>query len=486
MEGQQYLNPQRRIKFGIFPRLTAGYLAVLFLLGASNVYAILKLVQFNATIANDYKEDIRMLDAGRRIVDSVFSQRRNEQKFMLTGDDVFYRQFLTAKADFEKLLAELNAFSPSSDKSNMINRIGRYQQRYQSLVNAEIDDLKHHRNYDRNRYRAEKEKVSNAVLGTLETLEKSSREDFFHMVSEAGALARMVTIVSFLVTVLLVVLLAFLITRSITTPLIKLVRKTREIQAGVFKCDLDISAPPEIMELSEAFNRMCDRLKEMDKLKADFFAMISHELKTPLTTISEGTSLLLEGVCGAVAEKQNRLLTIIAAESNRMTRLVNSILDLSKMEAGMMPYHFIRQNIATLIEQAVNEIVPYAEAKKILIENQIGGDLPACPMDGDRILDALRNLIGNAVKFTPEGGRIIVSTAASSDGGIEVSISDSGPGVPVEKLLTIFEKYESGDPKKGTGLGLAIVKHIITAHGGKVWAENRPDAGTRFIFVLPS
>jgi two-component system, NtrC family, sensor histidine kinase GlrK len=483
------LNQLRSMRFGIFPRLTAGYLAVLFLLGASNVYAILKLVQFNATIAKDYKEDIRMLDAGRRIVDSVFSQRRNEQKFLLTGDDVFYRQFLAAKTDFEKLLAELNTLSPSPGKSDTYNRIERYHQRYQSLVNAEIDDLKHHRHYDRNRYRAEKEKVSDAILEALEALEKNSREDFFHkasMVSEAGASARMLTIVSFLVTVLLVVLLAFLITRSITAPLIKLVRKAREIQSGIFKCDLDISAPPEITELSEAINRMCDRLKEMDRLKADFFAMISHELKTPLTTISEGTSLLLEGVCGTIVEKQNRLLTIIAAESNRMTRLVNSILDLSKMEAGMMPYHFIKQNIATLIEQAVNEIVPYAEAKKIRVEKQIGGDLPACPMDGDRILDALRNLIGNAVKFTPEGGRIIVATASSAESGIEVSISDSGPGVPMEKLLTIFEKYESGDPKKGTGLGLAIVKHIITAHGGKVWAENRPDAGTRFIFVLPS
>jgi two-component system sensor histidine kinase GlrK len=475
------------MRFGIFPRLTAGYLAVLFLLGASNVYAILKLVQFNATIVKDYNEDIRMLDAGRRIFDSVFSQRRNEQKFLLTGDEVFYRQFLTAKADFERLLTELNTFTPSPDKSNIYNRIGRYHQRYQSLVNAEIDDLKHRRNYDRNRYRAEKEKASDAILEALEALEKSSREDFFHkasMVSKAGASAHMLTIVSFLVTVLLVVLLAFLITRSITAPLIKLVRKAREIQSGVFKCDLDISAPPEITELSEAFNRMCDRLREMDKLKADFFAMISHELRTPLTTISEGTSLLIEGACGAVAEKQNRILTIIAAESNRLTRLVNSILDLSKMEAGMMPYQFVTGNIALLIEQAVNEMVPYAEAKRIRVEREIGGDLPACPMDMDRILDVVRNLIGNAVKFTPEGGRIDVA-ATSIDGGLKISVSDSGPGVPAEKLLAIFEKYESGDPKKGTGLGLAIVKHIITAHGGKVWAENRPDAGTRFIFVLP-
>jgi two-component system sensor histidine kinase GlrK len=482
------LKPLRSIRFGIFPRLTAGYLVLLFLLVASSVYAILKLVQFNATIVSDYQQEIRMLDTGRRIVDSVFSQRRNEQKFLLTRDDVFYGQFLAAKADFDRLIAELKTLSPSPGKSELHGRIVRSHERYQSLVDTELDHLKHRRQYDRNLYGTEKQKASDIILESLEALEKSSREDFFRKadkVSEAGASARVMAIASFLVTVLLVIILASLITRSITIPLMKLVTKAREIQSGIFKCDLSVSAPPEIAELSEAFNRMCDRLKEMDRLKADFFAMTSHELKTPLTTISEGTSLLIEGACGAVTEKQNRLLTIIAAESGRLAHLVNSILDLSKMEAGMMPYHFEKRHIEPLIEQAVNEIVPYAEAKRIRVEMEIGPDLPTFPMDADRILDALRNLIGNALKFTPEGGRIVVA-ATSGNRGLEVSVRDSGPGVPAEKLLAIFEKYESGDPKKGTGLGLTIVKHIITAHGGKVWAENRPGDEMRFIFVLPS
>ncbi|MCE5264774.1 MAG: HAMP domain-containing protein [Deltaproteobacteria bacterium] len=476
------------MRFGIFHRLTAGYLAVLFLLGAASVYAIFKLVRLNTTIVTDYQEDIRLFDSGRRIADALFSERRSEQKFLLTGDDVFYEQFLAAKSDFERLFAELRAHSLSPDKDELFDRISISHQQYQALVQTEFDYLKQRSQYDRNLYRLEKQKVSDAILEELEGLEKGSREDFFHkagVVSEAGASARRVAIVSFLVTVLLVVLLAFLVTRSITNPLIGLVRKTREIESGIFKCDPIGSAPPEIAELSEAFNRMCDRLREMDRLKADFFAMISHELKTPLTTISEGTSLLIEGVCGAVTEKQNRLLAIISAESSRLAHLVNSILDLSKMESGMMPYNFEKRSIAPLIEQAVNEIVPYAEAKRIRVEREIGPDIPAYPMDADRILDALRNLIGNALKFTPEGGRIVVA-ATAGDEGLRVSVSDSGSGIPAEKLHVIFEKYESGDAKKGTGLGLAIVKHIITAHGGEVWAESRPGVETRFTFLLPS
>ena len=476
------------MKFGIFPRLTAGYLVVLFLLGASNVYAILKLIEFNTVILSSYNEDIRLLDSGKRIVDSLFSQRRYEQKYLLTKDPLLYSHFLAAKEDFERYLAELFVFSAPPARKDPLEKIKTLHQHYLSLVESEVEYLKKNRRYDRISYKNEKEKATDAILEAVEKLEEHSRQGFYHkatMVSEAGASARRVAVISFLLTVLLVVLLAYLITRSITNPLMKLINKTREIQSGVFTCDLYGSAPPEIRELTEAFNRMCDRLKEVDRIKSDFFAMISHELKTPLTTITEGISLLLEGTCGAITEKQNRLLTIITAESNRLTSLVYSILNLSKMEAGMMKYEFEKASIAPLIDRAVNEILPYAESKRIHLDKRIGGDLPSCPMDAERILEVLRNLIGNAVKFTPEEGRIEIA-ARPSDGGLEVSVSDSGPGVPKEKLRTIFEKYESTDQKKGTGLGLAIVKHIIAAHGGKVWAESEPGVGTRFIFVLPS
>jgi two-component system sensor histidine kinase GlrK len=138
-----------------------------------------------------------------------------------------------------------------------------------------------------------------------------------------------------------------------------------------------------------------------------------------------------------------------------------------------------------LIEQVVGEIVPYAEAKRIHIVKQMNADPSICRMDGERILDVLRNLVGNAIKFTPEGGQVTIA-ANRLNGGLKVSVSDSGPGIPREKLTTIFEKYESSDQKRGTGLGLAIVKHIVAAHGGKVWVESNPGEGSRFIFLLPS
>ena len=461
---------------------------VLFLLGGSNVYAILKLAQLNTVILKSHLEDTRLVETEKRLVDSFFSQMRYEQKYLLTNDAVLLNQFLAAKDDFARLLAEISVIPYLPAYKDSFAKIKTYHQRYQSLVDVEVKYLKDNKRYDRSWYKKEKEKASDGILAGLEALEDYSREDFYHktkMVSDAGVSARRMAVISFLITVLLAILLSFFITRSITNPLMTLVKKTREISTGVFHCDLEVSAPPEIVELSEAFTLMCDRLKEVDKMKADFFAMISHELKTPLTTIKEGTSLLLEGVGGSITEKQDRLLTIISTESKRLTSLVNSILDLSKMEAGMMMYTFEQGYMGPLIEQVVREIIPYAEAKRIHIVTQMNTDSSVCRMDGERILDVLRNLVGNAIKFTPECGQVTIAVNRLN-GGLKVSVSDSGPGIPPERLTTIFEKYESSDQKRGTGLGLAIVKHVVAAHGGKVWVESNPGEGSRFIFVLPS
>ena len=478
------------MKFGIFSRLTAGYLIVLLLLGGSNVYAIWKLAQFNRIILKGHIEDTRLIDYEKKLVDSLFSQMRYEQKFILTKDRALFVQYLAAKDDFARMLAEVNSPSASPVYKDSFQKIKAHHQRYQSLVNTEANYLKDNQKYDRDWYKREKENTTDAVLAELQKLEDYTRQDFYHKskrMSEVGDEARHVAVISFLITALLAVLLSYLITRSITKPLLMLVKKTREVPTGVFSCDLDGSSPPEIAELSEAFRLMCNRLKEVDRIKTDFFAMISHELKTPLTTIKEGTNLLLEGVGGLITEKQGRLLTIIATESKRLTGLVNSILDLSKMESGMMMYTFQQGRIAPLVDQAVKEITPYAEAKGIHMEKQVNTDLSSYRMDGERILDVLRNLLGNAVKFTPEGGHITVNANANPlDGGLQVSVSDSGPGIPKNRLAFIFEKYVSSDQKKGTGLGLAIVKHIVAAHGGKVWVESDPGKGSKFTFVLPS
>jgi two-component system sensor histidine kinase GlrK len=385
-------------------------------------------------------------------------------------------------------LAEITTISTSVAIKDAIAKIGLQHQRYQSIVEEEKAFLTKRSSYDRNAYKIAKEKAADAVLSDLKDLESLFRQEFLHKTlraEQAEGSSRLVTIVTFALTVLLVIFLSLLITRSITNPISKLVEKTRQFQKGRFDCDLETSGPQEVRELAVAYNRMCSQLRQVDQLKTDFFAMISHQLRTPLTTIREGSGLLLEGTCGAVTDKQNRLLTIIVAESKRLTDMVDSILNLSKMEAGMMAYHWERLRIEPFIDQALEEISPYAQAKSIEIVKRITHELPPCRIDAERILDVLRNLLGNAIRFMPDGGRITLSVERQNE-EVSVSVQDTGPGIPQDKLMTIFDKYASLDRKKGTGLGLAIVRHIITAHGGKVWAQNNPGGGSCFIFVLPA
>jgi len=228
----------------------------------------------------------------------------------------------------------------------------------------------------------------------------------------------------------------------------------------------------------------------MDKMKSDFFSLMAHELRTPLASIKEGTSLLMHHMGAHFEEKQKEVLTIIAEESNRLTDLVNALLDLSKMEAGMLALDCKKSNMGKLIHQAASGIRPLAMTKNVTIDVKAPGDLPDVRVDGERMLQALRNLIGNAVKFTPGGGAITIAVRVV-EAQVTVSVADTGPGIAREDLTRIFDKFKQGamtehNKIKGTGLGLAIVKHIINAHGGKIWVESEMGRGSVFTFSLPA
>jgi two-component system, NtrC family, sensor histidine kinase GlrK len=476
------------MKVGIYPRWAFGYLSLFLLLAGSNTYALLKLHELGATVIPSMNTDIQLLDYQRRLVDSTLSQLRYERKFSVVKDDSLYQQFLDANKEFHSNLQEGRRTADSPARKMSFDTIEKYQTRYERLVFDEADHIKRNLAYSQEWYLQRKYKWSDLLLDQLKSLENQIKQDVTLRMSTARrttlSALRMV-LGAALISVLFALVISFYVTRSITSPLKRLVGRTREISAGVFRSDLDIKAPQELSELSRAFNSMCEKLTAVDKMKGDILSMISHELRTPLTTIKEGTSLLLEGVGGSITGKQERLLSILSTETNRLIVMVNSILDLSKMEAGMMVYTFNQAKIGDLVDQAIHEITPLAEAKKITFQKNIDQPISPQRMDKERMLQVLRNLLGNAVKFTPEGGKITVS-ATTVEGSTRLSVEDTGPGIADDKLATIFEKFSGSDHHQGTGLGLAIVRHIIDVHGGKVWAESTQGRGSKFTFILPS
>jgi two-component system sensor histidine kinase GlrK len=468
-----------------------GYLAVFALVVAVSFYALRELHRFNDITRSILETDNVVLGYEKNLWDSLLSQIRYERKFVILQDQALYAEFLKFKGDFDRYLEEAGLFADPKTVP-LLEEVKRNYERYQELFSQELVQLKAHRDYPQAWYNDEKNKATDSLLATLDRLRLEKQQDTYQKVTrlaEAAGKAREATVVITISLLLFILVLSFVITRSITRPIDILKNKTREIAQGKFEGDVRLSSPPEIGELATAFNFMCQKLNELDKMKADFFSSMSHELRTPLTSIKEGTGLLLEGVAGATTAKQQRLLGIIAEESNRLISLVNSLLDFSKMEAGMMSYKFDKSSLAPLISKAVVEITPLLEAKAIRLDTEIPPELPLVNLDRERILQALRNLIGNAVKFTPRAGCIMVS-ARAADGQVQVAVRDTGPGIPSDHLKTIFDKFYQGNSMggfsaNGTGLGLAIAKHIITSHGGQIWAENHPEQGSTFTFTLP-
>jgi signal transduction histidine kinase len=479
------------LRLSLFSRLTIDYLTIFLIVALASAYAVLQLREFRDLTESILKVDTRLLDHEKNLADLLLAQSRAEQKFAITKDEAWYLQFVRLKIDFEGRLQ--SAFNLQDEAANpILQQIATVFRRYDELVAEEARLVRSKKPYPQAQYKQEKDALVDAILAALEKIRMNQQQltyskvtDLAAAADQSGEIAGLISLASLLA----IVLMSLFITKSITRPIALLKNKTREIARGNFEGKLLVRSPPEIGELATAINSMCEKLHELDRLKADFFASMSHELRTPLTSIKEGTGLLLDGVGGEITEKQRKLLGILAEESNRLITVVNSLLDLSKMEAGMMTYDFEVTHVDALIKRAVSEITPLVEAKEITLENELDGTVPPLRIDPERTLQVLRNLLGNAVKFTPKGGRVRIA-AQPSNGKVAISVKDSGPGIPAESLTSIFEKFNQGTRhtpymSQGTGLGLAIAKNIITAHGGKIWAESEPGQGSTFIFVLP-
>ncbi len=229
------------------------------------------------------------------------------------------------------------------------------------------------------------------------------------------------------------------------------------------------------------------QLKELEKIRTDFIATISHEFKTPLTSIMMGADVLLEEGMGLLNEDQKQFMKAIREDSDRLTKLVNDLLELTRIESGRAVFKIQEYAIDDIVECAVKPFYQLAEQHDVNLYFQVEEDLPLVTADFEKITWVLNNLISNALKYTNAGDEICVSAVEKAD-KVCVTVKDTGMGIPEEYLDRIFEKFvqvKDGDfEMRGTGLGLAVVKEIIEAHRGEIWCESKLDIGSSFTFSL--
>jgi len=255
-------------------------------------------------------------------------------------------------------------------------------------------------------------------------------------------------------------------------------------------------------ERTQELKKANDKLKELDRQKSDFLSMVSHELRTPLTSILGFAKIInkkfaniilpqlsVEDQTVSKAIKQiHQNINIIVSEGDRLTALINNVLDLAKIEAGRIDLHFIPTSLSEVVEQSIRAISAIFENKGIIVKKHIQVSPPIIHADKDRLIQVMINLLSNAAKFTDQGE--VKCTVTHNKKFVTVSVADTGVGIAPSKINHIFDRFEQGvetltNKPQGSGLGLAICRHIIESHSGKIWAESKAGEGSTFIFSLP-
>src|SRR2546426_270216 len=276
-----------------------------------------------------------------------------------------------------------------------------------------------------------------------------------------------------------------LVAQRMTRSLALLSSATAEVAAGAFREPIAIESRDEIGALARSFNSMASQLRRMEETKAEFFASVSHELRSPLTSIHGSIELLREGAPGPLTERQRRLTDIIGLSSERLLRLVNQILEMSRLRAGLVELDRGPLDFAWLLDRAVQEIHPQAEEAGVTLEHERFGSHFAYLGDTERLHPGGGQPGANAIRFTPRGGHVVVRLIDTGP-ELELQVEDTGVGIPADALPHIFDPYRQAHRERGgTGLGLAIVRGIVDAHGGRVTAEAPGGGGGRFPVLLP-
>jgi len=466
----------------IFKRTATVYLVIMcfvVFMGAYVTVTLSKLSQINRQVA---EVDGLIIRTAERMQETLFSLLAFEKKYAITGDADFHQEFLKMAALFGQEIEKLAAAAGNEDRV-LIEEVRRRFDLYKRIS----DDRK-----EAGRVLDQREILVNEMSAAIRRVIWRVRIERDRKVAVSDGIAyRVVRVITATATLTIIVgvLLSLFMTRSIIKPISLLKSKTREIAKGTFQRIPLGPAPPEIQELAEDFNIMGEKLKEMDNLKRDFISHVSHELRTPLTSMKAASGMLSQGSLKGSPEKEKEVLRIIQSECDRLIGTVNRLLDLSRMEAKMMDYQFRNADLGGVIRLAVLKLAPLSEKRRIRVEILPLPNLSPVRMDPDRISQVIENLLGNALKYTPENGRIAIDASLNGEPGfVRVSVSDTGIGIPPESLEQIFDRFtrvHAGKKTSGTGLGLSIAKHIVKDHGGKIWAESTPGKGSTFSFILP-
>jgi two-component system sensor histidine kinase GlrK len=481
------------VRLSIFWRLVLTYLVIIGVMAAVNVYALLQIQHLTELSSEVLSRHHPEIDSAKRLLTSFYAQVQSQKKYLAVPAATFLEHFDEETKEFQHVLQSLKIRESSEQGMRLLKEVERLQQEHLALFHAQVGGPGANPRESASGYEARRSALGDRMAASLQNyigLHEAQISVGVHESRSSSVQAEAVTEQLVLVALLFGLGLAAVASYSLLRPLRRLQAIIQDIGQGNFQASLDVRAPRELRELGETVHWMGKRLQQLDDIKTEFLAHVSHELRTPMASIQEGTHLLLDGIPGPLTQDQRTTLRIMSDSSRRLMSLISTILDLSKMEAGMLEYRFAPTDLRRIADMSVNKIRLLADAKHVQLLVEAPRERHWVRADAARIEQVLDNLLSNALKFSPEGAIVKFNMTASLDDALLfASVSDAGPGIPAEELPHIFDRFYQGRTRArhvsaGSGLGLALAKRVVEAHGGRIWVESEVGKGTTVRFFL--
>lgn len=476
------------MRLTIFWRVIVAQSVLIILLVTISLYALSQLHWLTRHSAELLTTDVVCLELGKRLRTVFIAQMRSAEKYVLLQDQAFLDRVLQRHQDFVETLDHMTPLLVTPYEREVVAHTRALYTQYMTGLTAASLPLG-----TSSQTRGELgERIIAGITDYIRTHEDTIVQKMTQARDHAAWAA---LVVGWLVVggISGALVMAYRHARGLSRPLQQLANALRDVGCGKFGHTLQVKAPHEIRALAQTFNGMATALAALDQMKTDFIAHMSHELRTPLAGIREGTSLLLEQIPGSITTSQRQILDVVWEHSERLWHHISSLLDVAKMDAGMMEYMRVPSDLRMLIAQGRDAVMLLAHKKQLTIAVECPDTLPLLLLDKSRMQQVVDNLLSNAVKFTPVGGTIRITATVQiteQERWVELRVADSGLGIPAEEGRRIFERFYQSPAHRqggqlGTGLGLAIARRIVEAHAGRIWVESQPGAGATFLVWLP-
>ena len=439
------------------------------------ILRIQSLVEVSSAIVNiNYDLDL----AAQRMIQQLLSVEENRKRFEILQTDVYMQSFISDLEDFGRTLTSVLARHPEYKEpwDDLIKEYGVVLSRSRDPETKVLPD-----------------KTVTRWLGILSETRQANQQDMEARLNELAAKSRAAERLGFfglVASIAFGVLGSVFIAYRLNLSLSEIRRGIRELGHGEPTRPVRVTTHDELGELAQAFNSMTARLTEEEHMRQDFIAMLSHEIRTPLTSIRESVDLVADGVFGEVNQKQRHFLDISRQEALRLTHLLERLMKVSSLETQRLKLTTEPLDASALARSAIDRLQSTALAKNIALKAELPEDFVFVEADLEHVTQVLVNLLGNAIKFSPQDSVVRVSVTPEPAGrSVIFCVVDEGPGIPQEEQARIFLKYYREPSVRGSvdglGLGLSIAKGIVEAHGGALWLNSTLGCCSSFCFSLP-